>query len=444
MQAFVRGIELAPDLLDGYAGLCRICIDGEGVDEGKAMASDATRSINRPIELLKGMAFALEGHGRYQEARSYWEQVLKRIPDDVLALLRAARVEQVLRDIEGAGYLYDKAMTLYPANLSAIWEYAHFLIHTGRFNRAVALLRDAISSQPAILSQFGLESPSGIGLEWNGTQNLSRKTILVKGWGGFGDFIYYSHFTSLIKECGARVIFECPSPLQRLCATLPGVDEVVAPHDECSPFDYQCRLDFAAIVLEWTWEWVAKNSPYLFVDDGQQSRWRERLGRDGIKIGINWRSAADNARDKYCFRSMPLTDFRLLSSLPNVKIFSLQVGSGGEELAPSTRNWITDDLSGEFKDFEDTAAAVMALDAVVTVDTSVAHLAGALGKPCFVMLPYYPCTRWMSESEVFKRNICLWYPAMRLFRQDRPGEWSPIIKEVTQAVSALAGVTDHD
>jgi hypothetical protein len=190
--------------------------------------------------------------------------------------------------------------------------------------------------------------------------------------------------------------------------------------------------------MEWTWEWATKTSPYLFASSDRVSAWGERLGRSGLKIGVNWRSNDNNEKDAYCFRSMPLTEFRPLSALPGARIFSLQVGSGTEELTASAGSWVADSLGNETIDFSDAAAAVMALDAVVTVDTSMAHLAGALCKPCFVMLPYYPTFRWMSESDVFARNRFLWYPSVRVFRQKRPGEWSSVIEEVAQAVNALA------
>jgi hypothetical protein len=212
-----------------------------------------------------------------------------------------------------------------------------------------------------------------------------RKTILVKGLGDFGDFIQLGRFLPLIKERGARVIYQCPPTLHRLFDTLPGADEVVAPYEECSPFDYQCLIERAFFGLEWTWDWIAQNTPYLFVASEQRSPWIERFRGKGAKIGINWRASV-SITDRYYNKSMPLEEFRPLSSLPNVTVFSLQVGQGVEELTHSTRSWVAENLGGEFKDFNDTAAAVMALDAVVTVDTAMAHLAGTLGKPCFVVL----------------------------------------------------------
>lgn len=444
VQAYTRAIEIEPDNLDGYAGVCQVCVDGKGPEEGEAIASEITRHTGRPIELLKGMAFALYAHGRYPEARSYWERVLKLVPDDIVALIEAARLELGIRNIEAASSLYDRALALDPTNPTLIWHRVILYIRTGQLDRAMELKRADLDSlrQPAIPPESVLESPQGMAPDWDWAQDLSGKTILVKDLGGdfgFGDFIQLSRFLPLIKERGARVIYQCPPPLHRLFATLPGADEVVAPYEECGPFDYQCLIELAFFNLEWTWDWMARNTPYLFVASEQRSPWIERFRGKGVKIGIDWRAGESYIRDRYSDRSAPLEVFRPLSSLPNVTVFSLQVGHGVEELTHSTGSWIAENLGGEFKDFNDTAAAVTALDAVVTVDTAMAHLAGALGKPCFVALPYYPSARWMSESEIFERNRCLWYPSMHVFRQHQPGDWSPVIREVTEAVHTLLG-----
>jgi tetratricopeptide (TPR) repeat protein len=439
LQTFTRVIELAPGWFEGYAGVCRICIDGNSVEEGEAIALEVTRHINRPINLMKGMLIALKRHGRYPEARTYISNLTKYVPNDISTLLGAAKIELALRNVEAAGLVYDELLTTYPTNPSVMREQAKFHIITGRFGIAIELFRAALP-RTTIPSQLTPMSPLGEEIKWDGAQDLRQKTVLLRSEGkaGFGDYLQDYRFAPLFKERDAYVICECPPPLKRLLASLPGIDEVVAPYDECSPVDYTCSSGYASMVMDWTWEWVANNSPYLSVAGEQQYIWLKRLGENGLKIGVCWRSSQQHSKDKYSFKSIPLSEFHPLAALPGVKIFGLQVGPGREELIPSTREWVVDNLGDEFVDFNDTAAAVMALDAVVTVDTAMAHLAGALGKTCFVALPYNPCLRWMSESEFFKHNRCLLYPSMRVFRQDRPGDWSSVMREMTQAVIALA------
>jgi tetratricopeptide (TPR) repeat protein len=161
MQAYTRVIEIEPNNLEGYAGVCQVCVDGKSPEEGEAIASEITRHTGRPIELLKGMAFALKTYGRCPEARSYWKRVLELVPDDIVALIEAARLELGIRNVEAASSLYDRAWALDPTNPTLIWHRVFFYIRIGQLDRALELKRADLDSlrQPAIPPKSVLESP---------------------------------------------------------------------------------------------------------------------------------------------------------------------------------------------------------------------------------------------------------------------------------------------
>jgi hypothetical protein len=289
---------------------------------------------------------------------------------------------------------------------------------------------------------------------WHGDRDLDGSTILVECPGrAFGDTIQFARAARLAKRRGARVILQCHPGLDSLMRTLPGVDDVVAPYDECEAYDYQCRADVVGFLMQWDFDSMLPEAPYLFADTAARARWSARVDRRGVRVGIVWRaqglsvtsslSPHKQPQNAYAFRSAPLSAFRPLAELPDTSLFSLQVGAGREEVTPATRAWLTD-LGGECVGFTNAAAAVSALDAVVTIDSAMAHLAGAVGTPCLLMVPYYAEFRWMTDSAEFRQGqASAWYPSLRVFRQKQPGDWAGVMAEVADAVRALASRGDR-
>ncbi len=432
-NAHLQAIELSPNWIHGYAGLYRTCIVHRSALEGEALARKSIRSRGKSLISLLGLAKALEQHGRYPEAHQYWEEALTESPDNVTALLGAGTAKLATRNLDGARQNFDRAFERYPFDVWVRLEQFFFRLRIGLLAEARQVL--CTEETRKVLRGVGLRSHPDAAPHWDGTQDLEGKTVFVENRGGFGDTIQFSRFAWMLKQQGARVIVQCQPALQRLLRSLPGADEVVAPYDECAPFDYQCRPDYAGFLMNWDWSSLKPDPPYITPNITPRQT-VPTLGanssRNCLKVGVAWLSAAQDHENCYTFRSVPLEALRPLTSVPDTRFFGLQVRAQGR----GSGNWLAANLGEHFKDFSDAAAATLTVDVVVAADSAMAHLAGALGKLCFVLLPYFADWRWINDSAA-NRSACPWYPTVRLFRQTRPGDWGEVVKALSSALKDL-------
>ncbi|MFM0141718.1 tetratricopeptide repeat protein [Paraburkholderia sp. RL18-085-BIA-A] len=262
---------------------------------------------------------------------------------------------------------------------------------------------------------------------WSG-EPLQGKSLLLWPEQGFGDYVQFIRYARLLKGRGlSRLTIRCPAPLKDLLATATGVDEVMTDSEPVPPHDYWSFPLSLPLHFGTTVDSIPASLPYLRALPDRLDWWRERLPK-GFKVGLVWKGSTVHANDAQ--RSLTALDaLRPLWSIPGISFVSLQKGAGEDE-ARDTELPIVD-LGSDIRDFADTAAIVDQLDLVICVDTAVAHVAGALGKPCWVLLPAIGCDwRWMQD-----RTDSPWYPgALRLFRQKRRGDWSSVIDEVANAL----------
>lgn len=269
---------------------------------------------------------------------------------------------------------------------------------------------------------------------WLGEEPLAGKTILLRSEQGFGDVIQFSRFASQVAELGARVILEVPHTLVSLLRSLRGVTQVLARGQPLPPFDCYCPLLSLPFVLQITLATVPARIPYLRCDAERLRYWRERLGaRTRPRVGLVWSGVVRPDKPRLWSlnkrRNIPLDKLALLD-LPEVEFYSLQKGQPAEsQLAELiAQGWSGPDIrdfTRELRTFADTAALIEQLDLVISVDTSTAHLAGALGKPVWLMNRFDNCWRWMLD-----RPDTPWYPTMRLYRQARPGDWEGVVERI--------------
>jgi tetratricopeptide (TPR) repeat protein len=281
----------------------------------------------------------------------------------------------------------------------------------------------------------GGETPQLIGLDrpvWDG-EPLEGKTILLWAEQGFGDIIYFIRFATILHERGATVWLLFPSrapQLSRLIATCSGVSRVFSSAEDLDEFDYQLPLGSLPGRLGITPETLSVQTPYLTPPSG--SRTGDPFGprRGGeLRVGLVW--GVEPGHPNWQERSCPISAFRLLESVPGVALFSFQFGPRAAELCQPDSPRMAD-LSAVLGDFANTAALIDHLDLVITVDTAIAHLAGAIGKPVWTLLHHHPDWRWQ-----LRRDDTPWYPTMRLFRQREPGRWEPVIERVVAALREL-------
>jgi hypothetical protein len=249
---------------------------------------------------------------------------------------------------------------------------------------------------------------------WQG-EPLVGKTILLHAEQGAGDTIQCLRFVPQVEARGGRLLLELPQTLMRLATSLEGGGEIIAQGRKPPPFDVHCAFMSLPRVLGTTLDTLPAKVPYLHADPALIERWARRLAGtgSGLKVGIAWAGNPKHAGDRR--RSIPLERLAPILDVPGIRFYSLQVGERAGDLArlpgAQARDKVVD-LAPELTSYAETAALLAHLDLLVSVDTSVVHLAGALGRPCWVMMPFSPDWRWLLE-----RDDSFWYPTLRLFRQ---------------------------
>jgi len=320
---------------------------------------------------------------------------------------------------------YDEAARLNPEFVDARWNRAFLWLTMGRFAEGWREheWRWRRKHQPP------RSFPQPL---WKG-EPIAGRSILLHNEQGIGDTLQFVRYAPLVAAHGARVLVQVQRPLARLVrGSLDGGIEVLAEGDLLPPFDLHAPLLSLPLAFATTLENVPARVPYLKTDAAAAARWRSRIGpAPGLKIGLVWAGNAQHKNDRN--RSIALE--RLLPLIDEIKArwFSLQVGERAGDLARIASGKINN-LADRFTDFGETAAAIDNLDLVISVDTAVAHLAGALGKPVWVLLPAVPDWRWLLG-----RADSPWYPTARLFRQPARGDWDSVMQALRTALRERAG-----
>jgi tetratricopeptide (TPR) repeat protein len=290
---------------------------------------------------------------------------------------------------------------------------------------------------------------------WDGSSFVGKR-LLVFDEQGLGDTLQFIRYLPMVKELGGTVAFETIPPLIKLLGDFQGVDELL---DRLSivrsdlTFDQYIPLMSLPGIFNTNLETIPDRVPYIYPDRAKSQYWRNRLSEGEIKVGIVWAGktsaeyrqnrksglehvhlgwAGQPASNYASHRLTRLESFMQLSGIAGVHLYGLQKGEAALQASELSELFDIDNLGEEFNDFSDTAAAIANLDLVISVDTSVAHLAGAMGKPVWVLLPFIPDWRWMLV-----REDSPWYPSMRLFRQTQKGDWEEVFQRITSELHTL-------
>ena len=268
---------------------------------------------------------------------------------------------------------------------------------------------------------------------------VDGRTVMLWAEQGLGDTLQFIRYARLVKDSGATVLVQCPEPLIGVLRTCSGIDQLVPTGAVPPAFDLHAPLLSLPLILRTTLPTVPAPVPYLFADAGATERWRQELSRYAeFKVGIVWqgnpRVSQPDCRFADRRRCAPLARFEPLARLPGVRLFSLQKGYGTEQLADYA-SWGIVDLGERLNDFTDTAAVMMNLDLIVSVDTSPAHLAGALGRPVWIALPFAGCWRWLLE-----RPDSPWYPTSAIVPPAAAGRLGDVFARVARELAAQVGV----
>jgi tetratricopeptide (TPR) repeat protein len=442
---FRQVVRLNPQSVEALTNLGVVLKEQGQLAEAIACFRQALRLDANHVDAHAHLGGALSERGDFGDACACFRDALRIDPRYASAYTNLGVALARLGQLDEAENCYQQALAILghdPSNaasgLGASIPYRSRDIAETRWNLALVWLRQGQLEKawPAYeLRWLAPGSPKRVFPKplWDGGP-LVGKTILVHAEQGLGDTIQFIRYAALIKERGGTVIFECPASLHRLLNDVPGVDRLTAFGAPLPPFDVHAPLLSLPGILKTTLATIPWPGPYLHADPKLVETWRKELGSvKGFKIGIAWQGNRSHREDQ--FRSTRLAHFEPLARVPGVRLVSLQKGPGTEQLvgwAGATRVVeFTSRLDGAGA-FTDTAAIMTNLDLVVTVDSALVHLGGALGVPTWLLLSAVPDWRWLLG-----RPDSPWYPTVRLFRQSKVGDWQEVIAQIAAAVEKL-------
>lgn len=367
----------------------------------------------------------LASQGKLTDAVAYFHSALLVNPEDGATLLSLGKVLRRQGQLRKARACFDRAIQLEPENPWFHASLGALLLLQGEFQAGWREF-EWVWQIDVVQQEF---SDLGKPL-WDGSA-LGGRTCLVRGLFGFGDNIQWARYAVTLAAQGGRIVLECQPELVRLMRTLKDLD-VVALNDPLPAIDVYAPL----LSLPHLMGLTAPNPsdvPYLRAPDDDMAHWRRELrDEDVVRVGLVW--ASDPSHPTSQWRSIRLADLTPILAVAGAKFFSLQKGTAAEQMKAESGAWITY-LGPHLKDFADTAGLLTQLDLVVTVDTAVAHLAGAMGRPVWVLVCAFPDSRWLMQ-----REDSPWYPTARLFRQERPGDWTQVVERVAEELAMLCSL----
>ncbi|MDI1283036.1 MAG: tetratricopeptide repeat protein [Reyranella sp.] len=422
LTRYDRAISLDPDHVDAHfnRGSVLIVLHRHG---------EALASYERAATLRLDYADAFYNQGvalmyleRYAEALSRFDRAIYLQPHHAAAHANRGNMLRDLRRYEEALASYDKSIDLEAGNARAYFCKAQLELGLGNFQSGWPLYEwrwelEEVRSQRRSFSQA----------PWLGSELIQDKTILLHSEQGLGDTIQFCRYVQPLVERGAKILLEAPRSLVRLLLGLTCGASIVASGDDLPTFDLHCPLMSVSGLLRTVIETIPARMPYLTAEAKLVAYWRERLPPDGIRIGITWQGNPAGAIDRG--RSAPLASFAPLARVPGVRLISLQKHHGLDQLDQLPVGMIVETLGSDFDAgpdvFVDSAAVMMNLDLVISTDTAIVHLAGALNRPVWVALRAVPHWTWMMD-----REDSPWYPSALLFRQTSDGDWTEVFERM--------------
>jgi tetratricopeptide (TPR) repeat protein len=404
---------------------------------GEAMASYDRAATLKPdsAEVLNNRGVALGRLFRSDEALEQFNQALLRKPDLVEAHTNAGNVLKGFKRFAESAQHFDRAVALKPDDPSATWGQALLKLTLGEFGEGWKLHESRLR-----LTHMGSLNTVFDRPRWSGAESLEGKTLLVHAEQGLGDTLHFCRYVQLLNSRGAKVLLKVQSVLVPLLRSLEMNGALFDVGEPLPQFDYHCPLLSLPLAFGTNLDSIPGGVPYLRADAERIRQWRDRLATlPGLKIGLNWQGNPDTERQPWIHgRSFALAKAEPLTRVGGVTWISMQKGPGAEQRAQVPFADLLVELQDPFnlgsESMQDTAALVAALDLVITSDTALAHLAGALGVPVWTVLGAVPDWRWLTE-----RADSPWYPTMRLFRQREPNDWDDVFKRVAAELNDLVG-----
>lgn len=460
---FRAALERDPNYAKAHWNLADMLIEQSKLPDAEKHLRRAHELEPENIDVLKKYARVLREQNKFNEAIVLLKKALNTRPDEVSVMLDLANTLNMNGEPEQALELYHALLEEIGNNPHVLYNIAYTLKKLGKAREAIPLYERVLELTPDLADgHFGLGLSHLLlgeferGFEeyewrwhrsgytprtftqpvWDGC-DLTGKTLYLHAEQGLGDTFQFIRYARIAKERGAHVIVSAQSPLITLLGLCPYIDSVVEIGNHPNHFDYHAALLSMPYILKTTLETVPDQIPYLYADHERVAYWEEQLcDNTNFKIGICWQGNPNYSthflRHAVAAKSVSLAQFAPLFTVPNVSVYSLQRVTGTDQLDALPSNAHLHTFGPEFdRDhgrFMDTAALIKNLDLVITVDTSIAHLAGGLGVPVWLLVPTPPDWRWMLDTTPGMEKNTPWYPNVELFRQPEPGDWHTVMQ----------------
>jgi Flp pilus assembly protein TadD len=421
IRIFQNAIALEPDNAEFHNNLGIAC-------QVQGLQYEALVHFEKAIELhpdfseaIFNLGFLLQTANQAEAAIPYYEKALELKPDFFSAHNNLAVTLNCLGDFQKAREHYDRAVQLQPENHDARWNRSMLLLLNGEFDEGWREFEYRLTQ-----SGWATNYPSRHNKpRWNGSA-LDGKCLLIHDEQGYGDTLQFIRYIPMVEKNSGRIVFETRRPLASLLSKFPNIDEIIIRTGNQRPHvDYDAYMPLLSLPMIFRTSMHNIPSPegYLQADPAKAGFWRKKLKTRDMKVGIIWAGNPAHKNDRN--RSCLFGNFEGLMDLRGVHFYSLQKDAEPLNWKALSCAYAITDCSEDLNDFTDTAALIHNLDLVISVDTAVVHLAGAMGKPAWLLLPFVPDWRWMQ-----KRADSPWYHSLRLFRQEKNGDWQTVFEKV--------------
>jgi len=457
--AFGKALSLNPAFAEAQLNRGSILMLRKRFQEAAACFDAAIRINPNYAQAYCNRGHALEEMKSFDDALASYDTALIFDPQNAEFHANRANILHGLRRYDEALRSLSMALSLRPDYAAFHYNYGNMLFELRRYDDAFAAFTKALALEPDLAIahynegfsrlllgdtergwkkyEYRWELPENLGTKrnfpqpvWLGDSLINGKTILIHAEQGFGDTLMACRYVPLVAALGARVVLEVQPALVRLMEGLEGISTLIARGEVLPQFDVHCPIMSLPLAFRTRLETIPIEVPYLRIPKEHVDHWRSKLGDNGFKIGIAW--AGNPTFKKDPDRSITLKNILPICSVQEARYFSIQKDLRGGDAEILSANPQITPLGNELNDFLDTAAAMMSLDLIISSDTSIVNLAGALGRPVWVLLSFNPDWRWLLD-----RTDSPWYPTARLFRQRKSGDWSPVVDEARAGLEKL-------
>lgn len=457
-EHFKKAIFYDPHYIKAYFQLGKMLENLKQIPQAIEIYEALLTRDNAHFDCLMAISDLYRSQDQAEKAIEYLERASQLRPTDMNCSFQLGCTYVFLGKVQNAIAAFEKVLLIAPNNTQALYNIAYSLKMDWQVDKAIAMYKKVLevspSYEPALFAlgmaylqngdfvngwkQHELDlkkehKNSDLLREFLRTNTIAGKIILLRPEGGLGDTLMFIRYAQKLKEMGAKILALIQKPLVPLLSNCPYIDEVISTGTTSLPFCHEAAtLMTLPAIFKSDENSIPKNIPYIFPDKSLEKQWKTVLSTDNkFKVGICWQADLfnDSSRPKAARRGMHLSKMYGLGTIENISLYSLQQYDGVEQLKniPSTFkiHVFEEDFDKKHGSFMDTAAVMQQLDLIISVDTAIAHLAGALGKKVWLLLPYATDWRWLAH-----RTDTPWYPSMKIFKQTVPFDWDSVINQV--------------